>query len=85
LTPKIVRPKTKKLLNRSVDVEILADTETNTEKNPRMKLNNEEHKNIRKNNRKNNHEGQKNIPLGVNFLPVPFYAVTFFSSFSFNV
>lgn len=50
-----------------------------------MKLNNEEHKNIHKNNRKNNHEGQKNIPLGVNFLPVPFYAVTFFSSFSFDV
>jgi len=81
LTPKFVRPKTKKLLNRSVDVEILADTETNTEKNPRMKLNNEEHKNIHK----NNHEDQKNIPLGVNFLPVPFYAVTFFSSFSFDV
>jgi len=46
-----------------------------------MKLNNEEHKNIHK----NNHEDQKNIPLGVNFLPVPFYAVTFFSSFSFDV
>jgi len=49
--------------------------------------NNEQHaNNIRDNNHKNNirvnnQKNKKNIPLGVTFPPVPFYAVAFFPFF----